>query len=199
MAAEAIAEGMRKAALRGRRVLVPPRAGSDEPSESLGGRRSRTGVLGGQVPLERRHFELGLPTVETQGEPKVHFKYEVSDAMVGKPYSTWTDLLSEGGTTIDLFLFSTSPDLEANYSEAELDQLLPGVVLVLVVGHHPKWRESHPGVAGFWPRDTRWNCRPPVAGGAWAAVSDPIVVSGTQNTVTLDAGPASRYFRLKKP
>ncbi len=58
-----------------------------------------------------------------QGEPNVHFKYEVTEEMVGKPLE-WTVSYREGGTTIDLFLFSTSPDLEKNYSEADLDRLL---------------------------------------------------------------------------
>ncbi len=137
-------------------------------------------------------------TVETQGEPKVHFKYEVSDAMVGKQLD-WTISYREGGTTIDLFLFSTSPDLEANYSEAELDQLLLGGS-----GANPSLGITRSGakVTLAWPVSAAGyalESATAVAGGAWAAVSDPIVVSGTQNTVTLDAGPASRYFRLKKP
>jgi|GEM_PF-1595795 len=136
--------------------------------------------------------------VETQGEPNVHFKYVVTQEMVGKPLD-WTISYREGGTTVDLFLFSTSPDLELNYSEAELDQLLLGGGSSnpsLAIGRSGarvtlSWPVS---VAGF-----ALESAPSVPGGVWTAVADPVVVTGSQNTVTVDAGPASRFFRLRKP
>lgn len=65
---------------------------------------------------------------ETTGEPLVRFKYEVTADMVGKPQD-FTVSYREGGVTIDLFLFSTNPDLLEQYSEARLDQTLLGIKL----------------------------------------------------------------------
>src|SRR6185369_10800819 len=59
----------------------------------------------------------------TQGEPRVRFKYVVTDSQVGKPLN-FTVSYREGGVTIDLWLFSTNPDLMDQYTQADLDQLL---------------------------------------------------------------------------
>ncbi len=136
--------------------------------------------------------------VETQGEPNVHFKYIVTQEMVGKPLD-WTISYREGGTTIDLFLFSTSPDLELNYAEADLDQLLIGgasdAPSLAVSRNGTKAILSWPVSAAGYALESASSLPAP----AWTAVADAVVVNGSQNTVTVDAGPANRYFRLRKP
>jgi len=135
--------------------------------------------------------------VETQGEPNVRFKYVVTDAMLGKPLD-WTISYREGGTTIDLFLFSTSPDLMKDYSQAELDRLLLGTAEIPALGiarNGTKVTLSWPSSAAGYALEAAGA----VAGGTWAAVSDPVVVSGDRNTVAVEAGSGTRYFRLKKP
>jgi len=59
----------------------------------------------------------------TMGEPAVHFKYEVTPAMLNRPLS-FTIGYREGGTTIDMFLFSTSSNLMTTYTSTQLDQLV---------------------------------------------------------------------------
>jgi hypothetical protein len=135
---------------------------------------------------------------EAQGEPNVHFKYEVTPDMVGKPLD-WTISYREGGTTIDLFLFSTSPDLELNYAEADLDQLLIGGA-----SDAPSLAVSRNGTQATlsWPVSAEGyalESASSLPATAWTAVAEPVVVNGSQNTVTVDAGPANRYFRLRKP
>ena len=58
----------------------------------------------------------------TQGEPKVRRKYEVTADQVGRPL-TWTISNRENGTAVDLWLFSTHPDLMDKYTQEELDQI----------------------------------------------------------------------------
>jgi hypothetical protein len=62
---------------------------------------------------------------ETQGEPNVPFKFVVTDAQVGQPLD-FTISYREGGTTIDLFLFSTKADLLQDFSPERLDAVLLG-------------------------------------------------------------------------
>ncbi|MBI2925802.1 MAG: CHRD domain-containing protein, partial [Verrucomicrobia bacterium] len=59
---------------------------------------------------------------ETQGEPRVRRQYEVTAAQVGKPLK-FKISNREPGLAVDLFLFSTNPDLMDKYSQEELDQI----------------------------------------------------------------------------
>jgi len=59
----------------------------------------------------------------TVGEAGVPFKYEITPDKVGHPLS-FTIGYREGGTTIDMFLFSTSSNLMTTYTSAEIDDLL---------------------------------------------------------------------------
>ncbi|MGE3311717.1 MAG: hypothetical protein AB7O66_17255, partial [Limisphaerales bacterium] len=135
---------------------------------------------------------------ESQGEPRVHFKYEVTEEMLGKPLN-WTVSYREGGTTIDLFLFATNPDLEKDYSEADLDRLLLGGG-----GSGASLAISRNGarVVLSWPVASAGYVLESAAAlptASWTLESGAVVVVGDQNTVTVDAGPGARYFRLRKP
>lgn len=135
---------------------------------------------------------------ETQGEPNVHFKYEVTEEMVGKELE-WTISYREGGTTIDLFLFSTRSDLKLAYSDDELDQLLLGLgggdaPRLAVVRNGNRLTLSWPVAAAGYVLEAASS----VVGAAWESVLDPVVVEGGQNTVSFEAAAGGRYFRLKK-
>ena len=132
---------------------------------------------------------------ETQGEPRLRFKYEVTASQVGKPLK-WTISYREGGTTIDLFLFSTSPDLMDKYTQAELDQLLINPRPTLAVSRAGKtallsWPTS---AAGFVLESTAT-----LSPQSWVPVTTPWVVVGDQNSVTADASSGTRFYRLRKP
>ncbi len=128
----------------------------------------------------------------------MHFKYEVTQEMVGKTLN-WTVSYREGGTTIDLFLFSTSPDLEKNYSEADLDRLLLGGgesgASLAISRNGSQATLSWPVAAAGYVLESA----PSLPAGAWTLEPGAVVVVGDQNTVTVDIGPAGRYFRLRKP
>src|SRR5213076_1600701 len=55
---------------------------------------------------------------DTAGEPNVKIKYEVTEADVGKPLP-FTISYREGGVTIDLFMFSTNPNVMEQYHQAD--------------------------------------------------------------------------------
>lgn len=134
---------------------------------------------------------------ETQGEPNARHKYVVTADQVGKPLR-WTVSYREGGVTIDLWLFSTNPDLMSQYTQAQLDQLLLNAAPLpsLTVGRSAnkvvlRWPVA---AAGFGLESS-----PNLAPGAWLPVSTPpVVVEGDQNTVTFEASETGRFYRLKK-
>lgn len=136
---------------------------------------------------------------ETQGEPRVHFKYEVTAEDVGKPLD-FTLSYREGGVTIDLLLFSTNPNLIDEYSEAELDQLL--ILPPAPAEPNLSVRRSGADVTLSWPSNATGYVLQSTASltsADWSALAaTPVVVDG-QNTVTQSAGIGARYYRLKKP
>ena len=85
---------------------------------------------------------------ETQGEPRIRHKYVVTASQVGKPLK-FTISYREGGTTVDLWLFSTNPDLMDQYTQDELDQIL----LKPSPGPNPKLAVSRAGNKALvsWP------------------------------------------------
>ena len=132
---------------------------------------------------------------ETQGEPRVRRKYDVTASQVGKPLK-WTVSYREGGVTIDLWLFSTNPDLMDQYTQTDLDQLL--------INPRPKLAVSRAGRNALlsWPAstsgfvlETASILSPP----SWTLVTTPTVVVGDQNSVTVDATSGTKFYRLKKP
>ncbi len=134
---------------------------------------------------------------ETQGEPSAHFKYEVTGAMVGQPL-TWMVSYREGGTTIDLFLFSTNPDLMTEHTQEELDALFINPVAapsLAIARTGARLALSWPTAATGYVLESTGALPAPT----WTAVADAIVVSGDRNTVAVDAAPGARYYRLKKP
>ncbi|MBL9129530.1 MAG: hypothetical protein JNL97_17900, partial [Verrucomicrobiales bacterium] len=133
---------------------------------------------------------------ETQGEPKAHFKYEVTEAMVGKPLE-WTISYREGGTTIDLFLFSTSPDLLKKYSQDDLDG-------IFVADDRPALAIARDGtrVTVSWPEsatDYALQSSPAVSGNAWTAVAETVATAGGRKSVSLGTEAGVRFYRLAKP
>jgi hypothetical protein len=132
---------------------------------------------------------------DTQGAPRVRFKYEVTASQVGKPLK-FTVSYREGGLTVDLWLFSTNPTLMDQYTQADLDQLLISPRPTLAVSHTGKtvllnWPTS---AAGFILESTA-----SLAPQNWVPVTTVPVVAGNQNSVTVDAASGSRFYRLRKP
>src|SRR5262249_52556614 len=68
-------------------------------------------------------FSSQFVNPDTQGEPQCRRQYVVATNQIGKTL-TWTISNREDGTAVDLWLFSTHPDLMDNYSQDELDRLL---------------------------------------------------------------------------
>jgi hypothetical protein len=135
---------------------------------------------------------------ETQGEPRMRFKYDVATEQLGKPLD-FTISYREGGVTIDLFLFSTSSTVMDQHTQAELDQALlnrgssrPSLAVSLS-GRNAilSWPVSD---AGFALESTD-----SLPATAWTAVATAPVVNGAQNTVTVDASNGVRFYRLKRP
>ena len=132
---------------------------------------------------------------DTQGEPRLRFKYVVTDAQVGKPLD-WTISYREGGVTIDLFLFSTNPDLMTKYTEADFEQLFINPV--------PRLSATRAGknVVLSWPAASSGfilESAATLSTPAWSTVTTTPVVNGTLNSVTVDASAGTRFYRLRKP
>ena len=68
------------------------------------------------------------------GVPNVRFKYEVTADKVGHPLN-FTIGYREGGLAVDLFLFSTHPNLIDVYTQGQLDQLLVNKITVQDAGN----------------------------------------------------------------
>lgn len=135
---------------------------------------------------------------ETQGEPSMQFKFVVAADQVGKPLK-WTVSYREGGVTVDLWLFSTHPNLMSTYSQAQLDQLLlgtgPAPAPVLSI------RKSGGDVIVSWPVSAvgfALESSASMAPGSWTAVGGSPVVVGAENTVTVSATSGPSYYRLRK-
>jgi hypothetical protein len=136
----------------------------------------------------------------TQGEPRVRFKYEVPESLVGKPLD-FTVSYREGGIAIDLWLFSTNPNLMDQYSQEQLDQLLlaatpapgtPSLTLTLSgKGLRLAWPTS---ATGFVLESTST-----LAPASWTTVTPAPVVTGDQSATTIDASNGTHFFRLRKP
>ncbi|MCW5557282.1 MAG: hypothetical protein KIT22_05545 [Verrucomicrobiae bacterium] len=134
---------------------------------------------------------------EEQGEPAYRFKYEVTEERVGKPL-TFTISYREGGTTIDLFLFSTRSDLMTRYSQEELDDLL------LAAAPEPTLAITSSGanLVISWPAsfgDYALQSTSSLSPTAWTNVAEPIVVVGDRRTVTVTPGDTPRYYHLIGP
>ncbi len=128
---------------------------------------------------------------DTQGEPRVHHKFVVTDSQVGKPL-TWTISNREPGAAIDLWLFSTNPDLLDQYSQEELDQLL------LSGASAPSLTISSSGKNATisWPASATGYVlegSPGLVPAVWT------VVPSSQNSVTVDTSSGTRFYRLRKP
>jgi hypothetical protein len=137
---------------------------------------------------------------ETQGEPNVRFKYEVTPEMVGKPQD-FTISYREGGVTIDLFLFSTNPELVREYTQEQLDQVLLGGG---AAGNQPQLAISRNGnnVVISWPESATGyalEANGALSSQGWAAVPGAPVVNAGQNTVTITAPTGTSFYRLRKP
>ena len=139
----------------------------------------------------------------TQGEPRVRFKYVVTDSQVGKPLN-FTVSYREGGVTIDLWLFSTNPDLMDQYTQGELDQILlnPGSspppplpkLSVSLAGKNVV--VSWPASASNFVLESTSTLSPP----NWAPdTSSGVAVVGDQATVTIVAASGTKFYRLRKP
>jgi hypothetical protein len=128
----------------------------------------------------------------------MQFKFVVAADQVGKPLK-WTVSYREGGVTVDLWLFSTQPNLMSTYTQAQLDQLLLGT------GPAPapalSIRKSGGDVVVSWPVSATGfalETSATLAPGSWTAVGGAPVVVGTDNTVTVSAVSGPSYYRLKK-
>jgi len=133
----------------------------------------------------------------TSGEPAVRQKYEVTPSMVGHPLN-FTVSYREGGSAIDLWLFSTHTNLMEFYSQTDLDGLF--------INPRPKLGISIAGTQAVlsWPTsavDVLLESTSTLTPPSWTPVTTPPpVVIGDQNTVTLDVvASRSAYYRLKKP
>jgi len=135
---------------------------------------------------------------ETQGVPRMRFKYEVKDSQVGKPLK-FTVSYREGGTAIDLWLFSTNPNLMDEYSQADLDRILVSPA----VGTAPKLSVSLSGKNALlsWPASAAGfvlESSATLSPANWSSVATAPAVAGGQNSVTVDASSGTRFYRLKK-
>jgi hypothetical protein len=138
---------------------------------------------------------------DTSGEPSVAFKYEVTADRVGKPLD-FTISYREGGVTVDLFLFSTDPDLMSHYTQAQLDDI---ILAPASAGGQPSLSISRSGnnvviswassAAGYVLESTTALGK----GNTWSAVSTGAVTVGEQNTVTVSSATGTAYYRLRKP
>jgi hypothetical protein len=135
---------------------------------------------------------------DTAGEPNLHIKYDVTADEVGKPLD-FTISYREGGVTIDLFLFSTSPDLMSKYTQAQLDQ----VVFAVGGGSNPSLTVTHAAknVTLSWPVSAAGfvlESSASLSTPAWAPVTDTPVVNGDQNSISADASTGTKFYRLRK-
>src|SRR5437867_2927332 len=134
-------------------------------------------------------------TSGVSGEPGVRYKYEVTPSMVGRPLN-FTISYREGGSAIDLFLFSTHTNLMEYYSQSNLDDLLISPLPKLKFGLvGAKAVATWPTSAIDFVLETTSTLAPP----DWNPVTTPVVVTGDQNSVTIDVAGGSAYYRLKKP
>ncbi len=138
---------------------------------------------------------------ETQGAPKVRRKYEVTAEMVGHPL-TWTISNRENGTAVDLWLFSTHPDLMDKYSQEELDAIIlapaataPGTVALSISRSGNNVLISWPASADGYGLEAAGTLSAPV----WTPVADVPAVAAGQKTVTVSASAGPKYYRLKHP
>ena len=130
----------------------------------------------------------------------MQFKYVVTTNEVGKVL-TWTISNRENGLAVDLFLFSTNPNLMDTYSQDELDQLLlsgaqGGGGVGLAVSRSGK------SVVLSWPAASTGYVLESTAkfpAQTWTAVTTPPTVVGDQNTLSVDASTGTQYYRLRKP
>ncbi|MFO1499221.1 MAG: hypothetical protein U1G07_12640 [Verrucomicrobiota bacterium] len=135
----------------------------------------------------------------TQGDPGVRFKYEVTESQVGKPLD-FTVSYREGGVTIDLWLFSTNPNLMDDYTQAELDQLL----LAIGAPVTPSLAVSLTGknLVLTWPTSATGfvlEATAALSPATWTPVATAAVVAGDKNSVTIDASSGTQFYRLRKP
>ena len=134
-------------------------------------------------------------TSGVSGEPGVRYKYEVTPGMVGRPLN-FTISYREGGSAIDLFLFSTHTNLMEYYSQTNLDELF--------VNPRPKLTITLAGsnVVVSWPTsatDFVFESTSSLSSPNWTLVTKPPDVIGDQNTVTVNAASGTTYYRLRKP
>ncbi len=136
---------------------------------------------------------------ETQGEPNVPFRYVVTQEQVGKPLE-FTVSYREGGTTIDLFLFSTKANLFDDYTQEQLDQILLGAT-PLPTGPSLAIARSGNTATISWPvaeAGFTLESTGALAPATWSAVAGAPVVVGSQNTVSVDTSTGIRFYRLRK-
>ncbi len=134
-------------------------------------------------------------TSGVSGEPGVRYKYEVTPSIVGR-LRNFTVSYREGGSAIDLFLFSTHTNLMEYYSQADLDQLFisprPRVSGGLV---GTKATFSWPTSAIGFALESTSTLSPP----SWNPVTNAVTVVGDQNTVSVDVVGGGAFYRLSKP
>ncbi len=134
---------------------------------------------------------------ETAGEPAYRFQYDVPESRVGQPL-TFTISYREGGTAIDLFLFSTAPDLMTRYTQEELDALLLAAPSTPTLEIAP----SANGLAISWPAsfaDYVLQDSDALSPTAWQNVTAEPVVEDGRKSVTITPGDGDRYYRLLGP
>ncbi len=136
---------------------------------------------------------------ELSGEPGVPYKYVITDSQLGQPLN-FTISYRESGVTVDLFLFSTNPNLMAEYTQAQLDQLL----LSAPPAAGPKIGVSLTGKNALlsWPTSAAGyvlESADTLSPAGWVVVTTAAVVVGDQNTVTVDAANGTKFYRLRKP
>jgi len=128
----------------------------------------------------------------TQGEPSVRFAYEVTPAQLGIPLS-FTIGSREGGLAIDMFLFSTSPDLMTTYTSQQLDALIvfPPLKITSV-------SSAGGSVTISWAADPAVRLQKTTTvtvPGSWADISS--TVGASSHTEPTTSTPT--YYRLSKP
>ncbi len=131
------------------------------------------------------------------GVPNVRFKYEVTADKVGHPLN-FTIGYREGGLAVDLFLFSTHPNLIDVYTQGQLDQLLlpsTGQPQLTIAVSGTSVVVSWPVAATGYRLVSAGTLSAPV----WTPVTTPpVVVVGDKNTVTLTGVTGTQYYRLMK-
>lgn len=202
-------------------IFVPPDFGKDPQTDwsdsapdftgglaSAGGYHSIAEKGGGGVRVahgsgdEARDFwegkfhwnDLADRDPDAEGKPR---KFVVTASQVGKPLP-WTISYREGFTAVDLFLFSTNPNLIDQYSQEELDGLFIKTPVPQLASNRAgsKVQVSWPSSATGFVLESSTALSP----AAWTGVTTPpVVVVGDQNTVTLDAATGGKFYRLKKP